>query len=291
MPHGYGKKIISFLDLNRKIMATALDLTTSQNESPNKGDFSRGPHTSSPMCSPAHNKRSGTLGARNLVRPTNTSPHRPPDFTRIRRLNTFKFVQRPVYHPPLKGKALSLNGMSYGNRRDSDNQQNGTNTPLNMTSSDSSGVGTPPEVQEIIMTFAAAQLDSSSTFSTSSDMSSHNETLTSPTLSIPAFSPTSTNELCTICCKEMNLSLPLVIFGDTKQHLNCFKCGKCQCPMGAMKEFLVQVDGTPLCTECTPSCHICHEKIFHNHVSVLKKNFHEDCLACSRCKRVSHLYT
>ena len=233
---------------------------------------------SSPRRTP-YNKRSGSLGTSNLVRP-NLNPYRPPDFTRIRRLNTFKCVKRPVYHPPLKGKALSLNGI--GSRRESENETNVR--PLNMTSSNSSG----PEVQvqEIIMTFAA-QLSSTSSFSTSSEMLSFDETLTSPTMSIPAAYSSSLTERCTICCEDMSSNLPLVIFGDTKLHLKCFSCGKCHSSMGAMKEFLVQVDGTPLCTGCTPACHICHEKIFHDHVSVLKKNFHDECLACSRCKRVS----
>ena len=277
-------------------MATALttvEITTEPVESPTKDYFpsfseQRLSSTSSAGSSPR--RQTVTLGRnQDITGAMSTSkPYRPSEYTRIKRMNTFKcVVKRPIYrHPPLKGKALSLNGI-YDQRVGYHVPPSSNEINTTTTNQPSQPLPPEPEVQEIIMAFPAPS--STSTFSTSSDTSHHDEGFPSPLTSpiravVP---PPPSHGICSLCKESMTADSPMVIFGDAKLHLDCFKCGHCRKLMGSMKEFLVRVDGTPLCAECTPSCHVCHEKVFHNHVSVLKKNFHEDCLACSRCKRVS----
>ena len=273
-------------------MATALttvEITTGPVESPTKEyipSFSEQRLSATSSAGSSPRRQTVTLGRKQddiTAMMSSSKPYRPSEYTRIKRMNTFKcVVKRPIYHPPLKGKALSLNGIY--------DQRVGYVPPsFDETTTTTTNQPSPePEVQEIIMTFPAP-LSSTSTFSTSSDTSHHDEGFPSPLTSpiravVP---PPPSHGICSLCKEPMAADSPMVIFGDAKLHLDCFKCGQCLKLMGSMKEFLVRVDGTPLCVECTPSCHVCHEKVFHNHVSVLKKNFHEDCLACSRCKRVS----
>lgn len=239
----------------------------------------RNQYALSPCNSPSHgySRRTVTLGRKEMSfgKP---KPYHPSDFTRVKRMNTFKCVVKR-HHPPLKGKALSFNGPY--DRRISDSET-GDTRPLPSNNDSFAESDTPPEIQEVVMTFVAPLRSTSTISNASSDISNHDDSF--PSIMSP---PSSTNDMCSICREELNAGSPMVLFGDTRLHMKCFQCGKCHNPMGAMKEFLVQIDGTPLCSNCTPSCHTCRQKVFHNHVSVLKKNFHEECLACSRCKRVS----
>lgn len=175
----------------------------------------------------------------------------PVDFPRVRRLNTLKYiVQRP--HPALKGKSKSLSG-----------------TPSSSTAKE-----LEMEIQETTLHFGSV---SSSSSADESDSSVDQDTKDAEEKVL---------HHCKACHGPIKPDCPFVLFSDEPHHIDCFKCGKCSGLMGSMEIFLVQVDGLPLCYSCSPNCHSCQQKILQNHVSVLKMDFHEECLACFQCKRV-----
>jgi hypothetical protein len=124
---------------------------------------------------------------------------------------------------------------------------------------------------------------SSDELTSNDDKEIHVVTLLSPT---QEEHPTS-GIMCVACSKLFSVEEPHVIFNDVPYHIHCFKCGACQQCMSTFEEFLVRADGSPLCYGCSPVCRSCDTKILHNHVSVLKRDFHEECLSCYQCKRVS----
>jgi len=205
-------------------------------------------------------------------------------------MNTFKCVVKRPFHPPLTAKALSLD--DYKSRDNSFMQEliskkhilNLDKVELSDEELKRSDSVVSQEVQEFTIELATPL----SSISTSSDISSQEDTtsLLTPTITTPTPSPFHSIK-CPMCNEETSSHDTLVIYGDSTLHLHCFKCGKCHNAMGTVNQFLVQADGSPLCLGCSPLCHGCHEKIVQNHVSVLKMDFHDQCLACHRCKRVS----
>lgn len=207
-----------------------------------------------------------------------------PSFTRVRRMHTLKcIVQRP--HPVLKAKSNSIppdiTGLtskpliSIGNKVAPETFSNAKDTSFD---EDNHTDYSETETQEETLLFGGSP---SSTISTTSD--DRNVT--------PFADSFNSTHFCTKCHEGFHSKEPFVIFGNDKFHLNCFECGHCHEPMGKMEEFLVGIDGLPLCLACSPNCHTCGKKILQNHVSVLKMDFHEECLACFQCGRVSCLVT
>ena len=240
------------------------------------------PPPSSPI---SDSKRRSVTLARNGASPfaSRQKYEVPYEFTRVRRMNTFKCVVKRPVHRPLKGKALSLND-DYRSQDNSFIQElisKKQNIDLNL---DKVELTESHEVQEFTIEIATPL----SSVSTSSDMSSQEDTssLLTPTIITPTPSPFHSTS-CPMCNEETSSHDTLVVYGNSTLHLRCFKCGRCNTAMGAVNQFLVQLDGSPLCLGCSPSCHSCCEKIVQNHVCILKKDFHEQCLACYRCKRVS----
>ena len=92
--------------------------------------------------------------------------------------------------------------------------------------------------------------------------------------------------LCLACSQQFEPSDLVVLFEGNAYHNGCFACGVCGKTMDPTCQFLVQDDGSPLCYQCSPSCHVCKEKIIHSHVWVLNKDFHENCLKCHVCQKV-----
>lgn len=98
---------------------------------------------------------------------------------------------------------------------------------------------------------------------------------------------TNSTQPCRVCGNCLEYSDMVVIFEKDTYHVQCFKCGQCGKLVDPANEFLVLEDGSPLCQGCSPACHACGEKIVSCHVNVLNKDFHEECLKCSVCKKVS----
>jgi len=97
----------------------------------------------------------------------------------------------------------------------------------------------------------------------------------------------SSNQSCQGCSLGFETADRVVVFESDPYHVECFTCGECSKLVDASANFLVLEEGSPLCTDCSPSCHVCSKKIVCGHVNVLNKDFHEDCLKCSVCKKVS----
>ena len=97
----------------------------------------------------------------------------------------------------------------------------------------------------------------------------------------PEFSST-----CSACGRTFEALDLVVVFESDVYHTVCFRCGQCGAIVDASRLFLVLDDGSPLCLECSPACHMCKGKITSNHVGVLNKDFHEGCLKCSQCTKV-----
>ena len=197
------------------------------------------------------------------------------DFTRVRRIHTLRYVAKDQRPTRSRAKSKSLHGSYEGKSRH----------PLRTYSKEEENMPQhereeETEVQEISMQMRASF---SSASSSSCENSQGEEEGEEKTEKEPA--PIS---LCSKCQGFINRKDDaFILFGEDKLHLDCFKCGQCNQPVGSMEMFLVNIHGQPLCLVCTPSCHTCRKKILQNHVSVLKKDFHEDCLSCSLCKQVS----
>ncbi len=95
------------------------------------------------------------------------------------------------------------------------------------------------------------------------------------------------SQSCQGCGNWLEHSDMVVIFDKDMYHMRCFSCSRCGDSVNPTENFLVLEDGSPLCEECSPICHSCGEKIVCGHINVLNKDFHEDCLKCFICKKVS----
>lgn len=95
-------------------------------------------------------------------------------------------------------------------------------------------------------------------------------------------------QTCSACGKVFEATDMVVLFDSEVLHTSCFSCGRCGAQVDPAKQFLILDDGLPLCFNCSPVCHVCGEQITSNHAGVLNKDFHESCLKCCQCHRVSH---
>ncbi|XP_019852065.1 PREDICTED: uncharacterized protein LOC109581970 isoform X2 [Amphimedon queenslandica] len=204
------------------------------------------------------------------------------DFTRVRRIQTLRYVAKEQRPTRSRAKSKSLHGSYQGKNRH----------PLKTYSKEEGNMPQPEkedetEIQEISMQLRASFSSGSSSSCDNSQGEEEGEEGKEETEKEQT--PIS---LCSKCQGFINRKDDaFILFGEDKLHLDCFKCGQCSQPVGSMEMFLVNVHGQPLCLVCTPSCHTCRNKILQNHVSVLKKDFHEDCLACSQCKQKFSLLT
>lgn len=101
---------------------------------------------------------------------------------------------------------------------------------------------------------------------------------------------TSSLKACRSCGNALEYSDMVLVFDTDTYHAQCFNCGQCKCPVDPSQGFLVLEDGSPLCRDCSPTCHVCRQKIVSSHVNVLNKDFHEDCLRCSVCEKVRNVF-
>ncbi len=94
-------------------------------------------------------------------------------------------------------------------------------------------------------------------------------------------------QTCCACGKAFDSADVVVMFESSVFHVACFCCGQCGAEVDANQRFLVLGDGCPLCYDCSPACHACGEKITGSHIGVLNKDFHEGCLKCFQCDKVT----
>ena len=97
----------------------------------------------------------------------------------------------------------------------------------------------------------------------------------------------SSSQSCQGCGLFFEIADKVVIFETDPYHMQCFSCGNCRLPVDPTLNFLVLENGNPLCKVCSPTCHSCGEKIVYGHLNVLNKDFHDECLKCCICKKVS----
>ena len=97
-------------------------------------------------------------------------------------------------------------------------------------------------------------------------------------------------QTCSACGKVFEETDMVVLFDSDILHTSCFSCGRCGNRVDPTKQFLILDDGSPLCFSCSPACHMCGEQISSNHVWVVNKDFHESCLKCYQCRRVSNAH-
>lgn len=96
-------------------------------------------------------------------------------------------------------------------------------------------------------------------------------------------------QTCAVCGKSFKPDDVVVMFESQGFHTGCFCCGQCGGAVDPGKPFLVLEEGSPLCRQCSPLCNACGEKICTNHVAVLNRDFHEECLKCAQCNKVGYI--
>lgn len=228
-------------------------------------------------------RRSATVGKCSTGTVDTSTPSS--EFTKVKRMNTFKYVVKQKKHPPV-GKALSF---SYFQIKDISEYTAANSWSDTKDEILENSLSDDEEVQELTIDISGrGSLSSSSEGETQYiDDLSPLASVRTPTETTPTDTPPMSRLLCSVCSGGLSSLDTIIQYDVGTVHLHCFLCGRCRQPMGAVEEFLVQFDGSPLCHGCTPSCFTCRDKIFHDHISVLKKDFHEQCLACTQCKKVS----
>lgn len=91
---------------------------------------------------------------------------------------------------------------------------------------------------------------------------------------------------CSRCCQMIEDSTAIQ-FEENLYHTSCFKCAQCGNVVELTGQQMLVLDGSPLCMACSPTCWNCKSKITESHMKVLDQDFHEDCLKCVRCDKVS----
>ena len=91
---------------------------------------------------------------------------------------------------------------------------------------------------------------------------------------------------CASCRCMFDSSHMVVSFEGELYHMSCFVCAECGQTVNPSSQFLVLENGGPLCSQCSPVCQVCGERITGGHVGVLNKDFHEDCIKCFHCQKV-----
>ena len=255
--------------------------------------------------------RSVTLGRRKQE--SNLRSRSPSEFTRVRRLNTFRCeVKRPSLHRKLVGKAFSVSGDPSSPPTNSFEEPGTPESTANILNHNSIDTlheaqkedkgGTGKEVVCVVIPSTRNERDDSAInedededdiqevrlrltrFPSDSNTSSSLSEDSSVSSSSPYLPSCDT---CCFCNIELCNTDTIVYFASLVLHLRCFRCGQCGQSMGNLEQFLVSAENLPMCMDCTPKCHSCGKSILRNHINVLGNDFHEGCLACSHCKRVS----
>ena len=93
--------------------------------------------------------------------------------------------------------------------------------------------------------------------------------------------------LCTGCQLSITHNDDLVVqLHEQLYHVYCFQCIQCDNKIDPKVDYILIEGGNPLCGTCIPECRACGETIVSNHVNVINKDFHEQCLLCTICRKV-----
>ena len=94
-------------------------------------------------------------------------------------------------------------------------------------------------------------------------------------------------DLCTSCQLSITYNDDLVVqLHEQLYHVYCFQCIQCGNKIDPKVDYILIEGGKPLCSTCIPECRACGETIVSNHVHVINKDFHEQCLLCTICRKV-----
>uniref|UniRef100_A0AC34F4X8 LIM zinc-binding domain-containing protein n=1 Tax=Panagrolaimus sp. ES5 TaxID=591445 RepID=A0AC34F4X8_9BILA len=96
--------------------------------------------------------------------------------------------------------------------------------------------------------------------------------------------------LCDVCLKPIGDAQALLV-NDKLVHLSHFKCHLCQKSIEASDSFHSLPNRKYSCLPCfssriAPKCYKCGEGITQNGVTAAEKNWHSNCLRCSKCQRL-----
>ncbi|KAL7333150.1 Rho-type gtpase-activating protein [Mucor circinelloides] len=77
----------------------------------------------------------------------------------------------------------------------------------------------------------------------------------------------------------------VVQFGDGIWHFECFRCAKCQKLVECYSNLLLLRDGSPICEDCSYSCHACSKTIKDEAIMTGDEAYHADCFRCVQCSK------
>lgn len=262
-----------------------------------------------PSLTPSDGKKRAVTLSRVATTSANSSPVKTPlvpersDFTRVRRVNTLRYVisDRPPRTKISKSRSLSGSTSSYykkythdkynSNKKKRKLEEIKDSSPIEDQHGEREGEEEGEgEIQEFSLHLISAESLSSSCSSNEGERGEGVKVTLTNQDSEQQDEEEDDVIICSKCSEVIGSNDSFILFGTSSLHVDCFKCGECHHPMGTMEVFLVNVCNEPLCIECTPTCHLCNEKILQNHISVLKKDFHEECLCCVHCRKVSYCH-
>ncbi|KAG1183732.1 hypothetical protein G6F36_008225 [Rhizopus arrhizus] len=77
----------------------------------------------------------------------------------------------------------------------------------------------------------------------------------------------------------------VVQFGDGIWHFECFRCAKCRKLVECYSNLLLLRDGSPICEDCSYSCHACGKTIKDEAIMTGEEAYHADCFRCIQCSK------
>ncbi|KAI9264775.1 hypothetical protein BY458DRAFT_476706 [Sporodiniella umbellata] len=77
----------------------------------------------------------------------------------------------------------------------------------------------------------------------------------------------------------------VVQFGDGIWHFECFRCAKCFKLVECYSNLLLLRDGSPICEDCSYSCHACGNTIKDEAIMTGEEAYHADCFRCIQCSK------
>lgn len=80
--------------------------------------------------------------------------------------------------------------------------------------------------------------------------------------------------------------LLILVFSSSQSffHVDCFKCAKCHQQVTADTNLLLLSDGSPICSNCSYSCNVCHLPILDEAIMTGDDSYHAHCFKCKVCK-------
>ncbi|KAI9483983.1 MAG: hypothetical protein EXX96DRAFT_560379 [Benjaminiella poitrasii] len=77
----------------------------------------------------------------------------------------------------------------------------------------------------------------------------------------------------------------VVQFGEGIWHFECFRCAKCHKLVECYSNLLLLRDGSPICEDCSYSCHACKKTIKDEAIMTGDEAYHAECFRCVQCNK------